>query len=412
MFTADPGRCGLGLRDQRMPVPRGRMLGGSSSLNYLAWVRGHPGDYDHWCARGAIGWSYADVLPLFRKIEDFTPISEIAVDPDAHGQGGPVGVTVRAPVLPAARAFVEAAVAAGIPRGDYNGRDRGGAAGVASLFQINTRKGRRSSTYHAYLQGEAERRPNLTIATHAWVHRVLLEEREGRLVATGIEYHGEGGDIRRVLARREVILSTGAVGSPHLLLLSGIGPRRELENVGIPCRLDLPSVGKHLKDHLHVPLFFEAPGIGLPMAEIGIALGPDALRAPAGPLPADPAEDASLSGDLAALKAEAERRLKAWQETGEGLIASSLYDAVAFYSTGLGDTTAMTPRSHSSARGITATCWNRCCGSIRRAFFRTATQSLPQSARTSLCWRTRSCRTAKARLSSRAPTQRRRLQSA
>jgi len=93
MFTADPGRGGLGLREQRMPAPRGRMLGGSSSLNYLAWVRGHPGDYDHWCARGAIGWSYADVLPLFRKIEDFSPISEIAVDPDAHGQGGPAGVT-------------------------------------------------------------------------------------------------------------------------------------------------------------------------------------------------------------------------------------------------------------------------------------------------------------------------------
>jgi choline dehydrogenase len=353
MFTADPGRCGLGLRDQRMPVPRGRMLGGSSSLNYLAWVRGHPGDYDHWSSRGAIGWSYADVLPLFRKIEDFIPTNEITVDADAHAQGGPVGVTVRAPVLPAAQTFVQAAAAAGIPRGDYNGRDRGGATGVASLFQTNTRKGRRSGTYHAYLEGEPERRPNLTIVTHAQARRVLLGEGENGLAATGIEYCDAGGDIRTVLARREVILSAGAVGSPHLLMLSGIGPRRELENVGIPCRLDLPTVGKHLKDHLHVPLFFEAPGIGIPMAEIGVALGPDALRAPVGPLPADPADDASLGGDLAALKAEAERRLKGWQETGEGLISSSLYDAAVFYSTGLGDT-----HSHDAQISFVATGYN------------------------------------------------------
>jgi choline dehydrogenase len=337
MFTADPGRCGLGLRERRMQAPRGRMLGGSSSINYMAWVRGHPGDFDRWAELGASGWSYADVLPVFRKMEDFHPTNEIGVDGDAHGQGGPVGVTVRSPVLPAARAFVEAAAAAGIPRGDYNGRDRGGPAGVASLIQTNTRNGRRSSTYHAYLEGEAERRPNLTILTHALARRVVLEERGGELVASGIEYGRPDGEVRTIEARREVILSAGAVGSPHLLLLSGIGPRRELENVDIVCRLDLPSVGKHLKDHLLVPLFFEAPGAGISMAEIGLSLGPDALRGPAGPLPADPADDASLTGELAALKAEAERRLAEWGATGCGLIASSLYDAVAFYSTGLGD---------------------------------------------------------------------------
>ncbi len=354
MFTADPGRCGLGLLGRRMQVPRGRMLGGSSAINYMAWVRGHPGDFDHWAERGATGWSYAEVLPFFRKMEDFTPTNEITVDGDAHGQGGPVGVTVRSPVLPASIGFVDAAQAAGIPRGDYNGRDRGGAAGVASLLHTNTRKGRRSSTYHAYLEGEAERRSNLTIITHAQATRVRLAERAGKLIATGVEYRAEDGEVRTVEATREVILSAGAVGSPHLLMLSGVGPRRELEQAGVACRLDLPAVGKHLKDHLQVPLFFEAPGIGVSMVEIGVALGPDALRAPAGPLPADPADDVHLTGELADLKAEAERRLAEWRETGAGLIASSLYDAVAFYSTGLGDT-----HSHDAQIGFFATGYNR-----------------------------------------------------
>ncbi|HEY2177979.1 MAG TPA: GMC family oxidoreductase N-terminal domain-containing protein [Caulobacteraceae bacterium] len=354
MFTADPGRCGLGLRERRMQAPRGRMLGGSSGINYMAWVRGHPGDFDHWATRGATGWGYADVLPFFRKMEDFVPTNQISVDGGAHGQGGPVGVTVRSPVLPASLGFVDAAEAAGIPRGDYNGRDRGGPAGVASLLQTNTRNGRRSSTYRAYLEGEAERRANLTLITHALARRVVLEERAGQLVARGIEYQAEDGQVRTIEASREVILSAGAVGSPHLLMLSGIGPRRELENVDIACRLDLPAVGKHLKDHLQVPLFFEAPKIGVSMAQIGVALGPDALRAPGGPLPADPADDVHLNGELAELKAEAEKRLAEWKETGSGLIASSLYDAVAFFSTGLGDA-----HSHDSQIGFFATGYNR-----------------------------------------------------
>ena len=120
-------------------------------------------------------------------------------------------------------------------------------------------------------------------------------------------------------------------------MLSGIGPRRELEEVGVECIHELPAVGKHLKDHLHCALFFEAPGIGVPVAEIGVSAGPDALRAPAGPLPADPAEDANLPPELAGLKAEAERRLGQWFETGESLVSSSIYDSVAFFSTGLGD---------------------------------------------------------------------------
>lgn len=338
MYTADPGNAGLGLVDNVMPVPRGKMLGGSSGLNYMAYVRGHPGDFDAWAEGGATGWSYDDVLPYFIKSEDLTPSNEISVDPEAHGTGGPLGVSVRSPVIPASRDFVKAAAATGIATGDYNGRDRRNPAGVASLFQTTTRKGMRSSTYRAFLQGEAEERPNLTIITQAHVTRVLLSQGAEGLAATGVEYRGADGELHQIDAARDVVLSAGAVGSPQILMLSGIGPRREIEAVDIDCRLELPAVGKNLKDHLHCALFFPAKGIGLPIAEVGVSAGPDALRAPAGPLPADPAEDANLPPELAALKAEAESRLGQWMETGESLVSSSLYDAVAFFSTGLGDT--------------------------------------------------------------------------
>ena len=353
MFTADPGKAGRGLNGKRMPAPRGKMLGGSSGINYMVYVRGHPGDFDGWAARGATGWAYADVLPYFRKIEDFNASNEITIDHEAHGRGGPLSVSVRSPVIPSARAFVEAAAKAGIPRGDYNGRDRGGATGVASLVQTNTRKGRRSSTYRAFLEGLPEQRPNLTIITNAHATRVLLEGEAGSLVATGVEYRSADGETHQLHATREVILSAGAVGSPHLLMLSGIGPRRELEAVGIACRRDLGAVGKHLKDHIQCAMFFPAPGIGLAMAEIGVSAGPDALRAPAGPLPANPADDAGLSPQLAALKAEAERRLAEWAQTGSSLIASSLYDGIAFYSTGLGDR-----HSHDAQIGFIPTGYN------------------------------------------------------
>lgn len=337
MYTADPGNAGLGLRGRRVPVPRGKMLGGSSGLNYMAYVRGHPGDFDSWADGGAEGWSYADVLPYFRKSEGLAPCDDIVIDGPAHNGAGPLGVSVRAPVLQGAREFVDAAEAAGIPRGDYNGRDRGGASGVVSLVQTNTKQGKRSSTYRAFLEGEAESRPNLTIITGAHATRVLLEGSPGRIEAKGIEYRKESGETGVVFATKEVILSAGAVGSPHLLLLSGIGPRKELETIGIPCLVDSPHVGKHLKDHIQVPLFFPAPGVGVSMNEVGISIGPAALRHPAGPLPADPNEDEKLPPELQALKQEAERRLVEWATTGCGLASSSLYEAGAWFSTGLGD---------------------------------------------------------------------------
>ena len=337
MYTADAGNCGLGLADGRMMVPRGKMLGGSSGINYMAYVRGHPGDFDAWAAGGATGWSYDDVLPYFKKSEGLAPSGDITVDTDAHNTDGPLGVSVRAPVLPGAQDFVDAAVAAGIPAGDYNGRDRGGPDGVVSLLQTTTRAGKRSSTYHAFLEGDVERRPNLEVICDAHVTRVIMEDGPGQLRASGVEYRTADGETTVVHAAKEVVLCAGAVGSPHILMLSGIGPKQELEAVGVPCHLDAPDVGKHLKDHLQVGLFFPAPGAGISMSHMGVSMGPDALRAPAGPLPADPADDDGLPEELQALKAEAERQVTEWATTGHGLVSSSLYDACAWFSTGLGD---------------------------------------------------------------------------
>jgi choline dehydrogenase-like flavoprotein len=186
MLTADAGGCGKGLREGRMMVPRGKMLGGSSGINYMAYVRGHPGDFDAWAAGGAEGWGYDDVLPYFKKSEGLVPNEAIRLDLAAHNTDGPLGVSVRNPVLPGAQAFVDAAAAAGIPVGDYNGRDRGGPAGVASLFQTTTRQGRRASTYHAFLEGDAEQRPNLSIITNAQVTRLVLAGEPGAVRATGV----------------------------------------------------------------------------------------------------------------------------------------------------------------------------------------------------------------------------------
>ena len=328
MYTADPGQAGLGLNNRRTPVPRGRMLGGSSGLNYMAYVRGHPGDFDAWAEGGATGWSYADVLPYFMKSEALAPSDDIVVDADAHGTAGPLGVSVRAPVLQSAREFVAAAEASGIPRGDYNGRTRGGPAGVVSLLQTNTRNGKRSSTYRAFLEGQVERRPNLTIITGAQATRVVLDGAPAAATARGVEYRDVSGATAVVRAAKEVIVSAGAVGSPHLLLLSGIGPRRELERAGVACLVDAPHVGKHLKDHLEVPLFFPAPGLGLSMAQVG----------------------ASMAGEA----------LAEWQTTGRGLVSSSLYDACAWFSTGLGDHHSHDAQLAVFATGASYELWHLC----------------------------------------------------
>ena len=143
-------------------------------------------------------------------------------------------------------------------------------------------------------------------------------------------------------------------------MLSGIGPRAELEAVGVACTLDAPEVGKHLKDHLQVGLMFPAPGIGVSMNDVGVSMGPDALRAPNGPLPADPADDSSLPPELQALKADAERRVTEWATTGHGLVSSSLYDAAAWCSTGLGDDHTHDAQLAVFVTGYNRDIWQRC----------------------------------------------------
>jgi choline dehydrogenase-like flavoprotein len=175
-----------------------------------------------------------------KKSDGLVPREAIPLDLPAHNTDGPLGVSVRSPVVPGAQAFVDAAVATGIPLGDYNGRDRGGPAGVVSLFQTTTKQGKRSSTYHAFLEGEAEQRPNLTVITHAQATRVLLAGEPGALRATGVEYVTADGATEVIGASSEVILCAGAVGSPQLLMLSGVGPREHLESLGIQCLVEAP----------------------------------------------------------------------------------------------------------------------------------------------------------------------------
>lgn len=368
MYNGDPGGVGRGLIGGQMMVPRGRMLGGSSGLNYMAYVRGHPGDFDSWAAGGADGWSYEEVLPYFRKSEGFVNSPELHADLEVHGHNGPVGVSVRQPILHASSQFVDAAVAAGMKQGDYNGRDRLSPDGVASLFQTTTRDGRRSSTFHAYLEPAMDRE-NLTVVTGALVERVLLEAHGDEVRATGVAYRTEDGTSEEVAASTEVVVCAGAIGSPHLLLLSGIGARDELTAVGVDCIVDLPDVGRHLKDHLHTPLMFAADGIGETMTEVAMSLGPDALRAPGGPLPADPADDDDLPEPLLAVKAEAERRIAEWFTTGRGLASSSLYDAVAFFSTGLGDEHTHDAQIGFLATGYTPAIWESVFRLPPSAFF-------------------------------------------
>jgi choline dehydrogenase len=381
-YTADAGGVGRGLEDGRMMVPRGKMLGGSSSLNYLAYVRGHPGDFDAWAASGAEGWSYAEVLPYFKKSEGLVASADIVLDPEAHNSDGPLGVSVRKPVLPGARAFVDAIKGLGVPEGDYNGRDRLAAEGVVSLYQTTSRSGKRTSTYHAFLEGAPEARDNLTILTNVHVTRVLLESTAQGPTATGVEYRAADGKVGAVFATKEVILSAGAVGSPQLLMLSGIGPKAELEALGIECRIDSPHVGKHLKDHLHIGMCYPARGAGVSMLDMGLSMGPDALRSPVGPLPMDPADDANLPPELAGLKAEAERRLMQWATTGEGLVSSSLYEAAAWYSTGLGDHHTHDAQISMFACGYNEDIWRRCLRVDPSIIFADAAKTLAPDAET------------------------------
>lgn len=223
--------------------PRGKVLGGSSSINAMVCTRGHRRDYDHWAELGCEGWAYEQVLPYFRKSENFdAPLGyeNLAY----HGQGGPLNVTRHRSTNPICHAFVEAGQQAGYRyNADFNGAGQEG----FGFFNIFQQGGQRCSNARAYLTDDVRRRHNLTILTRARAHRVLLDGK----TATGVRAQ-VGPDVLDLHARREVILSAGALQSPQLLMLSGIGPKAELEKHGIDVVLDAPGVGANLQDHLEV----------------------------------------------------------------------------------------------------------------------------------------------------------------
>jgi choline dehydrogenase-like flavoprotein len=227
-----------GLNGRSVFQPRGKVLGGSSSINGLLYIRGQHEDYDRWRQHGNLGWGYDDVLPYFRKAEDQTRGGD-----DFHGIGGPLSVSDWRHADPLSAAFVDAAGQVGIPRNpDFNGATQEG----AGFFQTTTRGGRRASAAVAYLR-PAKARQNLHVETSALAERILFEGR--RTVA--VSYRAAGIQ-RTARARKEVLVSSGAFNSPQLLQLSGVGPADLLRQHGIEVVLDAPGVGHDLQDHMQV----------------------------------------------------------------------------------------------------------------------------------------------------------------
>ena len=226
------------LGGRRLHCPRGRVIGGSSSVNGMAYVRGNALDYDAWAAGGAAGWSYAEVLPYFRKAESFSGGGD-----EYRGDSGPLHTARGRMANPLYGAFIEAGEQAGYARtADMNGFRQ---EGFGSM-DMTVHRGRRWSTANAYLRPVVGR-ANLAVATRALVTRLLLEGRRVR----GLEYR-QGGAVRSVEARRAVILSTGPINTPQLLMLAGIGPAAHLRDYGIDVIHDLPGVGGNLQDHLEL----------------------------------------------------------------------------------------------------------------------------------------------------------------
>lgn len=224
-----------------------KVIGGGSTINAQLYTRGNAADYDLWASEdGCAGWDYRSVLPYFKRAEDNQRFAD-----DYHSYGGPLGVSMPVSALPICDAYIRAGQELGIPYNhDFNGRDQAG----VGFYQLTQRDRRRSSAAMAYLSPIRDR-ANLTVRTGAFVHRVVLEN--GR--AVGVEI-SNGRDLQTIRATREVIVSSGAMGSPKLLLQSGIGPAAHLRSVGVPVLHDLPGVGENLQDHLDLFVIAECTG--------------------------------------------------------------------------------------------------------------------------------------------------------
>jgi choline dehydrogenase-like flavoprotein len=245
-----------GFNGRRGFQPRGKVMGGSSSINAMVYTRGNRNDYDGWAAQGNTGWSFQDVLPLFKRSEN----NECFGATDYRGVGGPLNVSyLRSPSI-LNEAFIQACEQQGIPRTpDYNGPQQFGVAPA----QVTQKNGERWSAAKGYITPHSSR-PNLRIISEAHTSRVLLDGKR----ATGVEYL-QGGNTQQVKARREVILSGGTFGSPQLLMLSGIGPAAHLKQHGIPVAHELPGVGQNLQDHLTTVLIYRTHRVD---ATLGVSL--------------------------------------------------------------------------------------------------------------------------------------------
>lgn len=284
-----------GLGGRRGYQPRGRCLGGSSAINAMLYVRGHPDDYDDWERAGCTGWSFDEVLPFFKRSEG-NQRGESAM----HGAGGPLQVADQQSPREIGQAFMRAAIECGIPRNDdFNDGARQEGAGLYQVTQFHggAKNGERCSAAAAYLHPVMNSRPNLTVMTGVQAQRVLLDGRR----ATGVQI-GRGGKTDTLLARREVVLSGGAFNSPQLLMISGIGDPEELARHGIEVRHALPGVGRNLQDHVDFILSYRTQEKGLP------GLGPLGLLNFAKAIPE-------------------------WRRSGKGLIATPYAEAGAFIRT-------------------------------------------------------------------------------
>jgi choline dehydrogenase len=263
LYESDPEP---GTANRAIPVPRGKLLGGSSAINGLVWVRGQPLDYDTWAQMGARGWSWQDVAPVFDRIEDFETRGA-----QGRGNGGPLHVSIVPDDNPLYDALFKAAVEAGYRvNPDYNSEDQEG----VGKTQASIRRGRRMSVSHCYLE-PAMRRKNLRVVTEAAARRVLLDGRR----CVGIAYEHRGGRVE-ARADREVILSAGAIATPQLLELSGIGRPEILKAHDIEVMHALPAVGENFRDHINARIVWrvEDPRVSYNYKAQGIRAAGQALR--------------------------------------------------------------------------------------------------------------------------------------
>ncbi|TAJ95241.1 MAG: choline dehydrogenase [Gammaproteobacteria bacterium] len=237
-----------GLNGRSIGYARGKVLGGCSSINAMIHMRGQQSDFDYWASLGNRGWSWREVLPVFKRMEDYQHGAD-----DLHGAGGELRVEERRVNWEILDAWRDAAVECGIPKiAEFNRGDNFGTA----YFQMNQRRGVRWSAARAYLR-PALKRPNLRVLTGAQAHRLCLETRNGVPSATGVEAHFLKQGLRKISARRQVILAAGSIGSPQLLQVSGIGPGALLQKNGIEVVRELPGVGENLHDHLQIRMIYK-----------------------------------------------------------------------------------------------------------------------------------------------------------